>query len=278
MMFDMSDLPQPNEGFGWAQAAGAPALVCRAIEPHARHFFTTRHLGLAASDAEGWDEIARALAIDPSRLVRVRQVHGSSVLVLRTGGSSSNSVEADIIIAGADGGPFGLAVRAADCIPLLMVDRRSHAVAAAHAGWRGLAARVPSVAAAALAREFGSRPSDLIAAIGPSIGACCYEVGVDVRARFASEFGEPQSARWFYDDPVRSPLNPPMPGLPDVRRDGHWFFDGWAAARDQLIAAGLPSDQIFTVRLCSASHPGLLSSYRRDGARAGRLAGVIRTP
>jgi polyphenol oxidase len=250
-------------------------MVCRAIEPHARHFFTTREHGLAASDCDGWAAVADALAIDVSRLVRVKQVHGSAVLVLPSATASSNAVEADIIVAGSGGGPFGLAVRAADCVPLLLVDPRRRAVAAAHAGWRGLAARVPSVAVAVLAREFGSRPSDLFAAIGPSIGACCYEVGADVRGRFASEFGL-KSARWFHDDPVRSPANPPMPGLPDARRDDHWFFDGWAAARVQLLDAGLPARQVFTARLCTASHPAILSSYRRDGARAGRIAGVIR--
>ena len=250
-------------------------MVCRAIEPHARHFFTTRQHGLAASDSNGWAAVADALAIDVSKLVRVKQVHGSAVLVLPSATASSNAVEADIIIAGSGGGPFGLAVRAADCVPLLLVDPRRRAVAAAHAGWRGLAARVPSVAVAALAHEFGSRPSDLFAAIGPSIGACCYEVGADVRGCFASELGL-KSARWFHEDPVQSPSNPPMPGLSDVRRDDHWFFDGWAAAREQLLDAGLPAHQVFTARLCTASHPAILSSYRRDGARAGRIAGVIR--
>ena len=205
----------------------------------------------------------------------MKQVHGSAVLVLPPPAASSNAVEADIIVAGSGGGPFGLAVRAADCVPLLLVDRRRRAVAAAHAGWRGLAVRVPSVAVDALGREFGSRPSDLVAAIGPSIGACCYEVGADVRGRFVSEFGA-KSARWFHDDPVRSPSNPPMPGLADVRRADHWFFDGWAAAREQLLEAGMPAEQVFTARLCTASHPAILSSYRRDGARAGRIAGVIR--
>jgi YfiH family protein len=273
----MSDLPQPNEGFGWVQAAGGPALACRAFEPHARHFFTTRQHGLAASDSAAWAAVADALGVERSRLVTVKQVHGSAVCVLRSASAPSGAVEADIIIAGGEASPFGLAVRAADCVPLLIVDRRHGAVAAAHAGWRGLAARAPAVTVEALGREFGSRPSDLIAAIGPSIGACCYEVGADVRTRFASAFGRPGSARWFHDDPVRSPVNPPMPGLPEIRRDDHWFFDGWAAARDQLLAAGLPANQVYTAGLCTASHPVILSSYRRDGVRAGRLAGVIRT-
>jgi YfiH family protein len=247
------------------------------MEPHARHFFTTRHHGLSVSDSAAWAAVASALAIDASRLVRVKQVHGSAVLVLPSAGGWSPAVEADIIVAAGGAGPLALTVRAADCVPLLVVDRRRRAVAAAHAGWRGLAARVPSVTVAALGREFGSRPSDLIAAIGPSIGACCYEVGGDVRGRFASAFGQRQIAAWFHDGPLRLPSNPRMPELPDVRRHDHWFFDGWAAARDQLVDAGLPADQVFTAHLCTASHPLILSSYRREGARAGRIAGVIRT-
>src|SRR5262245_9948991 len=276
MMFDMAGLPQPSEGFGWTQVAGAPALICRAFESHARHLFTTTHLGLSAWDSNGWSDIARALEVDATRLVRVRQVHGSSVLVLPPKNASSEPVDADIIVASGEGGPFGLAVRAADCIPLLLVDRRSGVVAAAHAGWRGLAARVPSVTVGSLAREFGARPSDLMAAIGPSIGGCCYEVGVGVRVRCAADFGA-QSARWLHEHPVRSSSTPPLPGLPPARRSDHWFFDGWAAARDQLLGAGLSDDRVFTAGLCTASHPAIFSSYRRDGSRAGRIAGVIRT-
>ena len=125
----------------------------------------------------------------------------------------------------------------------------------------GLAARVPSVAADSLGDAFGSRPADLIAAVGPSISAARYEVGADVRAQFEhAGFSDDQLARWF------------LPGT----RPGHWQFDGWAAARDQLLAAGVPADQIHSSDLCSAREAELLCSYRRDGKRAGRIAGAIR--
>jgi len=154
-----------------------------------------------------------------------------------------------------------LAIQTADCVPLLFADRRTGVVAAAHAGWRGLAARVPEVTVRALGEAFGSRPADLIVAVGPSISAARYEVGAEVRDQFErGGFPDDQLARWF------------LPGT----RAGHWQFDGWASARDQLAAVGVPADRIHSSDLCTAAEAGLLCSYRRDGKRAGRIAGAIR--
>jgi YfiH family protein len=280
MMVDMSLLPQPSEAFYWVQASAGPALVCGPLEPIAFHLYTTRHwtLGVttACGERDGWAQVAAELELESARLVRVRQVHGASVVVAREAeGERDAADQADVIVA--DAPNLGLAVQAADCVPLLMADERTAAVAAAHAGWRGLAAGVPSAAVAALAREFGSRPSDLVAAIGPSIGACCYEVGTEVRDRFeAAGFGRDWIARWFWAEPRPSSRNPSMPGLPRPLRQKHWFFDGWSAARDQLEEAGVPAARIFVAELCTASHPDTLCSYRREGSAAGRLAGAIR--
>jgi len=168
-----------------------------------------------------------------------------------------------------------ISIRVADCLPILVVDRATRAVAAAHAGWRGLASRVPLVTIERLTAEFGSRPADLHVAIGPSIGACCYEVGEDVRGRFAG-FGAVEVERWFGIHPSVSASNPPVATLSSTRRPGHWFFDAWQCVRDQLRSAGVPSDQIFVAELCTASHGGAFCSYRRDGpGAAGRMAGVI---
>jgi len=119
-------------------------------------------------------------------------------------------------------------------------------------------------------------PADLVAAIGPSISSCCYEVGADVRDMFASGgFPERDLDRWFFSGPRPSARNPSMSGLRAPRLH-HWFFDGWGAARHQLEAAGVPPDQIGVAELCSASHPDWLCSYRRDGKGAGRMAAAIR--
>jgi YfiH family protein len=161
---------------------------------------------------------------------------------------------------------------------VLLADRGRGVVAAAHAGWRGLAADGPRAAIDALARTFGTSPADVIAALGPSIGACCYEVGSEVRDRFAlAGYPERTLARWFLQRPAVIDGNPAMPRVAQgVSRPDRWYFDGWAVARDQLVAAGVCASQIFGARLCTASHPDLFCSYRRDGAPSGRLAGAIR--
>jgi YfiH family protein len=205
--------------------------------------------------------------------MRARQVHGAAVAVGHR--PPGQRPEADILLADDEG--LSLAVQTADCVPLLLADRRVGVVAAVHAGWRGLFARAPTAAVAALTAHFGSRPTDLLAAIGPSIGACCYEVGADVRERFVrSSFGAEDAADWFLSSPARSTRNPSLEHREQPLRDSRWFFDLWAATRSQLSAAGVPADQTFTAELCTASHPRVFCSYRREGAPAGRLAAAIR--
>jgi polyphenol oxidase len=259
-------LPKPSDGFEWVQATPGPALVCRALEPDAANFFTTRPwpLGTGADDrGTGWADVARTAGVEPGALVRAHLVHGANVVVRRSGDRIDHAgaplAQADVIVS--DDPSLVLAVQTADCVPLLLVDRRSGVVAAAHAGWRGLAAGVPGVAVKRLTSEFGSRPGDLAAAIGPSISAEKYEVDEAVRRGFEiNAFSEAQLRAWF------------LPGV----RAGHWQFDGWAAARDQLRAAGVPANRISIAGLCTASHPALLCSYRRDGKAAGRMAAAIR--
>lgn len=271
-------LPQPDHGFAWVHAPGGDALVCRALEPFASHLFTTRAWRLGSATAEqredAWADVAEAAGVGPDRLVRLRQVHGAAVVVARGPRRPPDLPSADVVVT-ADT-QFALAIQTADCVPLLIADRRTGAVAAAHAGWRGIAARVPQVAVAALQREFASDPADLIAAIGPSIGACCYEVGRDVRDAFAAaSFGD-QMSPWFTEAPKPTVRNPSMRGLPAIRRADHWYFNGAAAVRAQLEACGLARDHVHAADLCTASHADLCL-YRRDGASAGRIAGVIRS-
>jgi YfiH family protein len=278
----MFTLPKPNDGFEWVQLPAGPGLVCRPVERYASHLFTTRawRLGVSstANDPDAWHEVAAAIAVTIPRLARLRQVHGSAVVTYRRGAplpAYGALPEADIVISDAPG--VALAVQTADCVPVVMVDRRLGIVAAVHAGWRGLVARAPVIAVERMARDFGTRAEDLLVAIGPAIGWCCYEVGPDVRTQFErASFSEAQLGAWFSALPVASALNPTMTSLSPVRREDHWFFDASQSARDQLTSAGLTATQIYASGLCTASHHAVFCSYRRDGAPAGRMAAAIR--
>jgi|SRR5882672_817294 len=266
----MMSLPVPTGTFRWTETPAGPALVCEALTPYAAHLFTTRRwkLGSAASadSADGWREVAAAMDVDGGDLVRVHQVHGKSVVVVRRRGSGESRPgpepglpDADILLTRDPA--VALAVQSADCVPILIADRKSGAVAAAHAGWRGLAAGAPLAAVEALAREFGTRPEDLIAAVGPSIGAARYEVDTAVLSRFQQNgFSIEHIGRWFYDG----------------ERPDHWYFDGSQSAHDQLAVAGIPRAQVHVARLCTATHTDLLCSYRREGRASGRMAAAIR--
>jgi hypothetical protein len=235
-----------------------PALVCEPLLDVSRHFFTTRDWSLGRrqqlSEDVGWGEIATGIGVDGDFLCRVNQVHGAAVARARRDRAPLEN--ADIIWA--RDAELAVAVQAADCVPLLLSEPRSGTVAAAHAGWRGLAASVPIEAVGAIVRESGSDPTDLVAAIGPAIGPCCYEVGADVRDAFARAFPTRHDA-WFAAGPSA----------------GKYFLDTWASARAQLQSVGVPASQIFLAALCTACHPQTFNSYRRDGPPAGWMAAVI---
>jgi YfiH family protein len=226
--------------------------------------FTTRQLRLRSvvDQAQAWELAARAVGGHASRLLRVKQVHGRTVRVVRDGTSfdaaAADAPEADAIASDVPG--MVLAVQVADCVPLLLADPRSGAVAAVHAGWRGMAARVASAAVDTLAREFGARAADLVAAIGPSIGPCCYEVGPDLIDAFrVSGASDRELGRWFV-----------YPASGSLR------LDLWTASSDQLVASGVPEPQIHRCGLCTKTHAAIFDSYRADGPAAGRMAALIR--
>src|SRR6185503_20973786 len=141
--------------------------------------------------------------------------------------------------------------------------------AAVHAGWRGTAARAGVAALEALDREFGTKPADVVAAIGPSIGACCYEVGSELVDAFAAAGHE----RHLIDRWLLAPA-PPRGSRerPTLR------LDVAGANRDQLLIAGVPEEQIYMSGLCTAMHLDVLTSYRAEKEKAQRIVGVIRMP
>jgi YfiH family protein len=237
-------LPQPSGEFEWVQDSWGAALRCRPLAVVARHYFSTR---VDAPEAT----LAGALGVELQALVRMKQVHAADVFVAN--GIPTSQPEADIAVT--DDPALALSVRTADCVPMLLADRRSGAVAAVHAGWKGTAAGAALAAVRSLASTYGTRPADVVAAVGPSIGPCCYEVGPELAGHFSSH---PDSDAWF--------TNHTRPHL-----------DLWRATRDQLARAGIPERQIHVCALCTFDHPALFHSYRRDSQNAGRLVAAIRS-
>lgn len=196
--------------------------------------------GFGTRRTEGWP--------DAGRLVGLRQIHTNWVRIAQKG-AIGRIDEGDALITRERG--LLLSVRTADCVPILMADRSARAVAAVHAGWRGTVAEAAPEAARAMAREFGTRPEDLVVAIGPAIGECCYEVGPEVGRQFE---------RWF---PEKGDL-------------GHRTRINLAEAnRRQMIAAGVPEDQVEVADVCTFCGVQQFHSYRREGKQAGRMTAAI---
>jgi len=182
-----------------------------------------------------------------SGVVSLRQVH--SAVCHRVTEAPTHPPTGDALLSSTPG--LLLAVRTADCLPILIVDERRRAVAAVHAGWRGSAAALSSKAVQAMAEEFGSQPEDLQAAVGPGICGGCYEVGPEVARRFAA---------W-------------MPQLAEVTSPVH--LDLAEVNRLQLVQAGVPPDRIFQGAPCACRGGAEFWSYRRERSEAGRMLSVI---
>jgi len=193
---------------------------------------------------ESHARVARALE-SHGRLLLLKQVHGAEVAEAPWDGIP----EADASCTAAPG--FLLGIQTADCLPVLVVDLHRR-LAAAHAGWRGTAAGIATRATAALVAR-GSDAQDLVAAIGPGIGPCCYEVGEDLRAAFG-----PAGARFF------------RPGA-----NGRPHLDLRAVNARQLVDAGLRPEAVHHVDECTRCRADLYPSFRRDGAAAGRMISFV---
>jgi hypothetical protein len=173
-----------------------------------------------------------------------------------------------------------LGIQTADCIPVLVADRKRRVVAAFHAGWRGTVKRIVESGVGRMRLRYGSRPEDLMAAIGPGIGPCCYSVGEETRSEFESQFAYADELfREVYDsDPVRTRypmlfLTQRAPGHSEIGPSLH--LDLVEANRRQLLAAGLRQTSIQIVGGCTSCQRELFFSHRGSEGRAGRMMSVI---
>jgi hypothetical protein len=206
-------------------------------------------------------------------LVILKQFHSDVIQVFDT--APSEPCKGDASITNRPG--LLLAIQTADCVPILLVDPKKRAIAAIHAGWRGTLARIVTKTIGLMQMHYATNPRDLLAAIGPSIGPCCYEVGTEVATQFLSQF--PDAPDYF--DEFRTGDEPnPIQWL-NMMPPGHQpspkgvLLDLRKANRSQLLTAGLRPQDISTIDLCTACHPDLLFSYRKQGPHTGRLMSVI---
>jgi YfiH family protein len=244
-----------HSSFDWRRGGTGLALHATALDRVAPHIFTTRERVFRGPDASAdYAQLAKHFEVPDSAVVTVSQVHGRAVLTVRPGLAIEGPTDADAIVS------FDpdrvIAVRVADCVPILIGDRGGRAVAAIHAGWRGTCAGVAGEAVGAM-KDAGIDPGSLVAALGPSIGACCYQVDDRVRLAFLSM--TPDAAAWFTED-----------------GPGRWRLDLWQANRDQLEDAGLLPEHISVSEICTADHLDRCFSYRKEGAATGRMVAAVR--
>ena len=208
-------------------------------------------------------------------LVTLRQIH--SDLIHRVDALPTRPPTGDGLITDTPG--LLVAVQAADCLPVTVVDRKRRAVGVFHAGWRGTVKRIVEKGVGEMRKHFGSRPRDLLAAIGPGIRACCYQVGEEVRARFEAQFA--YGASLFREIKGRDPVREKYPLLfLTARAPGHselpvkLFLDLVEANRRQLLDAGVVAKNIDASAPCTACHRESFFSFRGDKGVTGRLMGV----
>jgi len=219
--------------------------------------YSTLNLGLSVGDdpeavVANRARVARHFGVAYERVMRLDQVHGAEV---RVAGVDSIGADGDAIVSDDPG--WLLAVSAADCLPVLMHDPRSGAVAAVHAGWRGAVAGVAVAAVAALGAGYGSRSGDLVVWFGAAIRGERYQVGPEVAEAF-ERAGAPEHAVW------------PDPGQP-----GRFRADVAALVRTQLVRAGVRPERVHDAGVCTSADPRCFS-HRRDAGRTGRHWAVIR--
>ncbi|HTX41168.1 MAG TPA: peptidoglycan editing factor PgeF [Acidobacteriaceae bacterium] len=241
------------------------------------------NLGFGASDdrekvLENRRRLLGTLGVRPNTpLVTLKQIH-SSVIRRVTAADADRTLRGDGLMTNEPG--VLLAIQTADCIPVLLADVKKKAVAAFHAGWRGTLKRIVENGVGRMRAEFGTHPEDLIAAIGPGIGRCCYAVGQEVRSEFESQFA--YAAEIFHEVSDSDPIHLKYPLLfLTARAPGHsnlgpsLHLDLMEANRRQLVDAGVPAGAIGVIGHCTSCQHNRYFSYRAERGFTGRMLSVI---
>lgn len=261
------------------------------------HAFSTRHggvsrvyggnalnLGFTQQDSRASVERNRELFLkelgvtDGRRswpLVSLRQIH--SDLIHRVDGMPEHPLAGDGLVTDTPG--LFVAVQTADCLPIILADRKLRAVGVFHAGWQGTVKRIAEKGVGEMRKHFQSDPRNLVAAIGPGVQGCCYEVGEEVRIKFEAQFAYASSL--FREAKESDPVREKYPLLfLTARAPGHselpvkLFLDLVEANRRQLLDAGVLAKNIDAIGPCTACHTEMLFSFRAEKGVTGRLMGA----
>ena len=197
-----------------------------------------------------WCFGTRAASVPHLPMATLHQTHSARVIRVEEPGLAG---EGDALITRTP--DLLLAIKTADCVPLLLVDFNHRAVASVHAGWRGTAQGIAGAAIRAMEDAYGTDPHDVRAAVGPAIGSCCFEVGPEVVKEF-------EGYRTAVKPSASKPGDRSYVDLPSINRQ-------------QLEAAGIPPEQIYDSGLCTMCHPAEFHSYRRDREMAGRMHSLV---
>ena len=214
----------------------------------------------------GWEAGDAEKAWPGFRLIELEQIHSDILRFVEA--PPERRLRGDALATDRPG--LLLAIRTADCLPLLIADTERRVAAAVHAGWRGTSLGIAARAVRGLGERYGSRPEALVAALGPCIGPACYEVGEDVRAEFIRA-GAGTAA--FVTRPADAG-GPGTPGAEGAASGRKYLLDLRAANRAQFAAAGVPPAAVVDAGACTHCDARLLS-YRRDRDTTARLYNVI---
>jgi YfiH family protein len=235
------------------------------VERNRRNLLVT----LGASSGKG-------TAMKPWPLVTLRQIHSDIIHLVTT--PAKQPLAGDGMVTNVPG--LALGIQTADCFPVLLIDTKTKAVGAFHAGWRGTVQRITEKGLGLMRHEFGTQPGDVLAAIGPGIQGCCYEVGEELKANFESQFDYAQEL--FRDSQESDPVREKYPMLfMNQRAPGHGdlclklFLNLREANRRQLMAVGVPEQNIGALNDCTSCDPKQFFSHRAERGKTGRMMAVL---
>lgn len=252
-------------------AGDIPRYSCIALEqiPGLQHGFSIRRSDAGAQPSESfnlgytaWDSDDRvdqnrrlflsSINLSDARLATLRQIHSCRIHIIKEVPDKWNPLSGDGLLTAMRGA--ALAVQTADCVPVLIADPRSGAIAAIHSGWRGTLQEIAFHSVRLMQSSFGGNPADFLVALGPCIRSCCYEVGKEVYDPFLRNHARIQKS---------------------TTKQGKYFLDLPGIIEAQLRKAGAGRNHIYDLGLCTCCNTDTFFSYRAEGEDSGRLMAVI---